>query len=282
LSFIILSIILAVTLPGTDAETLPHYFDKLSRLSISSLIFDIKYYTVLPSRFFSYLFINMNASAFSYNKYSLAIYSLMFMFVIFGISKNIKKDYVYVLYILITLPVNIFFSNRQGFRLIMPIFPFFIYFLFVGLSQITLSFAIFQKYNPVKIKVHILFGLVTVLISLFYISYSSYQNITYNKSGLINGPFNADSIELYDYIRANTKEDDAVIFSRPTVITLFTNRKSARIYELDNILNSHAEYIVCEKKRKKYYDLVHNLRKDYDCIFENDSFILCSLRNNSN
>jgi hypothetical protein len=268
--------------PGSDIASA--YFNKLSDISMEGLIFDIKYYTVLPSRFFPFLFLKMHGYGFEYNKFSLVIYSVMLLFLFVGILKNFKKDYMYLIYMLITIPVIIFFSSRQGFRLLIPLFPFFLYFLFKGLSTVSLTMEIFNNRKPLKIGLVYFFCASLITISLVNISINSYKNIMFNRSGLIEGPYSEDSTGLFNYIKANTDKRDAIIFHEPRSMYLFADRKSFALnkgnFKFEQLLNSHAGYLACEKKDNPYKLTPEDLRKDFNCPYENETYILCSLKNN--
>jgi hypothetical protein len=276
--FLILAFIISRILPGGGDAT---YLDILLNKNFGKILSDILYLTVLPSRSFPFLFINMNAYGLSYNKFSLVLYSIILLLVIFGMIKNAKKDYMYIFYAFFTFLVLLTFSQRQGFRLIIPIFPFFLYFLIIGLSKVNLSFTISDKYNSFKINADSVFSCALILISLFYISHASYQNITFNKTNVIEGPYTPDSIGLFNFIKTNTKENDAIIFNKPRVVSLYTNRKSAYIRQADDILNSNANYIAFNKKNIAFSIKARYLRENLDCVFENETFLLCSLNKTS-
>lgn len=284
LVFILFSVAFSQILPTSEATSV--YFSKLSQLSLSRIIFDIKYYFFLPSRFFPFLFLNLQGYGFEYNKFSLVIYAVMLLFLFIGILKNVKEDYLFFLYMLITMPVIMFFSSRQGLRLLIPILPFFLYFLFKGLSKISLSFEIFDNRNPFKLGIVHLFSAGLIIISFVYTVHSAYQNITFNKTNVIAGPYSDDSVKLFNYIKANTNKNEAVIFYKPRTMFLFAERKSFALnkstFSFDQLLNSRARYVACDKKENPYKLSPEDLRKNFNCPYENDTFIFCSLGNNSN
>ena len=279
--FFVLTIAINNILPGGADSA---YFAVFLQKRISSIIPDIIYLTLLPSKFFPFLFLKFNSYGFNYNKFSLIIYSLILLVVIFGMIKTIKKDYIYFLYILFTILVLIFVSQRQGFRLIIPIFPFFLYFLFIGLSRLTISFSVSDKYNPLNIRADILFGIGMVLISLLYIAQASYQNIAFNKTGqVIEGPYTTDSIELFRYIEKNTDKNASVIFKKPRVLSLYADRNSFILneftFKFNQLMNSAADYIAYDKVEDRFSLDLQNLREKFNCPFENKTYILCQLKN---
>lgn len=284
ITFIIFFLVNMLIFPGTDATSL--YFDKFSNVSVEGLIFDIKYYTVLPSRFFPFLFLKMHGYGFEYNKFSLLIYAVMLLFVLLGIIKNFKKDYIYVIYMLITIPVIMFFSSRQGFRLLIPSFPIFLYFLLKGFSTVSLSMEIFNNQKPLRIGIVYIFCISLIVISLVYVTINSYKNIMFNREGIIEGPYSEESVGLFNYIKANSNKSDAIIFHEPRSMYLFADRKSFALnkgtFKFDQLLNSRADYLAYNKSLNPYDVTTQQLRKYFDCAFENETFILCSLRNDSN
>ncbi len=272
--FIILTISTAMVFPENSIGL---YLDNLSGTDFSRIFPDIIYLSLLPSRFFSFLHLNMNAYGLSFNKFSLVAYNLIVFVTVFGMIRNRKKDYLLILYILFTIPVLLLFSNRQGLRLLIPLLPFFIYFLIAGLSQLSLSLNFSDKYAPLTMKMDILAGSALVLISIFYISFGSYQNIVFNRSEVIEGPYMPDSIGLFDYIRTRTDKDDAIIFFKPMVLTLYTGRKSALIRDIEDISRSSARYAAYRKRDLRHGgQTVQGLRDDFGCVFENETFILCA------
>jgi hypothetical protein len=62
------------------------------------------------------------------------------------------------------------------------LFPFFLYFLFVGLSKIDILFQISNKRRPFKFSAVTVFGVILLLVSLLYISRATYQSIVFNRT----------------------------------------------------------------------------------------------------
>lgn len=261
------------------------YFKRLSTLNAEGILFDIKYYSLLPSRFFPFLYLNMTRAYFDYNKFSAVIYALMILVVLFGMVRNIKKDYMYIVYTLFSMFLFLTFSSRQGSRLLIPLFPFFLYFLFKGLAKISFSFELFKNAAPLKISALYLFCAGLIVISLVKIPYKTYQNINFNKTNVIEGPYSADTLELFDYIKGNTNRDDAIIFYKPRSMSLYTGRKSLVLnrwhFKFEQLFDSRAQYIAYDKKNNSLKLSAGNLRDRFMCTFENNSYIFCSLRNNT-
>jgi hypothetical protein len=277
--FLLVNVLIIYLLPRGGSG----YLTSLSITNITTIVKNILYYIALPARFFPFLHLWVSYSYYTFSKFSLLFYSMMFLLVIFGMTIRFRKDYLYIFYLLINLAILIYWPHRQGFRFIIPIFPFFLYFLFIGLSKIDLLINISEKLKPLKINMAILFGTGLLLISLAYFSQALYQSIGIKKTSVEEGPYSPESIELFDYIRKNTKEDEAIIFFKPRALHLYTGRRSLVInkynFEIDQLSSLPANYIVFNKKRYLSSELaIEDLNNKPECVFENKAFILCKLK----
>jgi len=237
----------------------------------------IKLFALRPSSFFL-LDLEMRDLSQNFFNYHFYLYCLIMLFIILGIVFNAKKDYIFIAYGFFTLTVLVLFPNShmQGPRYVFPILPFYLYFLFAGLSKITLPLFITDKIRCLNINsVHIV-GLALIIISLFQ---TSHYYIAFNKRKVINGPYTADSMALFDYIKRNINKDDIIIFPKPRAMSLYTNRRSIKISKFDKLSNSPADYIVYIKKIPWWYQFQpEDLKNNYKCRFENETFILCDLK----
>jgi hypothetical protein len=258
-----------------------------NEISLSKIIFNIKYYIVLPARYFPYLFVEYSVFGLGYDKIHLILYLIMLFLVVFGMIRNRKHDYIYILYVLFNLILVIIFPPRAPWY-IMPIFPFFIYFLFAGLKGISLSLDLSDKVSFTNINAAYLFFIGLILISLVYMSHTAYKSIIFNKSGqVVDGPYSPDSIEMLNYIKKNTNKDNVIIFHKPRAMTLYTDRKSFALDHFtfipETAYNSDAKYVVIAKKKYTDFDLrIDDFQGKLECEFENNSFFLCDLTKNRN
>jgi hypothetical protein len=59
-----------------------------------------------------------------------------------------------------------------------------------------------------------------------------------------DGPYSADSIEMFDFIRANSAASDVVIFRKPRVMTFMTGIRSVRITQEEDIEKLNAVRLI--------------------------------------
>lgn len=260
--FITLAIIINNILPAGGSG----YFDQfLSGVTFTRITRNISYYAVLISDFFSLLPI------------SKVYFGITIPFAVLGIIKNIRKDYLYLVYIFFTLLLFIFWPSIQGLRFIFSILPFYMYFFFVGLSKVPTTLFIPNRFNPSKWNLANIAGIILILGSCVGISAACWHYSIFDDSSIIEGPYTAESIEMFDWISANTSEEDIFIFRKHAVMTLYTDRISIRVNKFDQIMNSKANYFV----DSKYFEIsyspliisdIENHKENFKLVFQNDKF----------
>jgi hypothetical protein len=236
----------------------------------------IKLFVLRPSSFFL-LDVDMRNLSQNYNNFHFYLYCTVMLFIILGIIYKRKKDYIFTIHGIFTLVVLILYpySHAQCIRYIFSILPFYLYFLFAGLSGVTLSLSITDKVKNLNINVVHLIGSVLLIMSLFQISH---HYMAYNKIKVIGGPYTADSIELFDYIKKNTNKDDIINFMKPRAMSFYTNRRSIKDVEFDQLSNLSADYMAYIKIIPWWYKFnAQDLKGNFKCVFENNEFILCDL-----
>lgn len=261
ITFLIFVVVSGSILPVGSSS----YLENFSGMSMKSIVHNLYYYIILPSNFFGPL------------TASKVLYGITIPFAVLGIIKKYKKDYLYLIYIFFTITLFIFWPGTQGLRFIFSILPFYIYFLFVGLSKISISEIIPAKYNPLNLNLAHIFCIVIILGSCVDIGYASYYYSIFDKSNVIEGPYTNESIEMFDYISTNTLNDDVIIFWKSRVMTLYTNRRCILVSEFDQIIDSDARYIVCNEEFEKHYNpliysIIQNRKETFKLVFQNNDY----------
>ncbi len=259
LVFLILTVSLGEILPNKAT-----YPDQLSLITIKGIEGNIHYYSKLMSVFFSI----------PLNNFGQIVYCVTIPFVLLGVFKRVKDNYIYFIFSIFTVTLYIIWPGVQGLRFLFPIIPFYLFFLFVGLNEIKLSVRLFNMLKPIRINLSLIFGISLILIFGIFVLNKTYQTISLQEK-IINGPYSNDSLELFNYITSNTDKDDAIVFFKPRVMLLYTGRKSIRLGNFFQIKNSDAKYIVC--RRNANLDLlIQNHQETAEKIFENNTFCLYS------
>lgn len=123
------------------------------------------------------------------------------------------EDLVFVAFLIVIL---FYPYGASGFRYLLPLSPMLLIYLYSGL---TLPF----KRNE-KLKSYCL--IVTAVIVLSCYQYQIRQIINY-RNYPIAGPYEEQSSDVFEYISKNTLADERILFAKPRVLSLLTNRACA-------------------------------------------------------
>ena len=227
-TFVVLWLISALLFPNGGAS----YFAQYAGMTIDTIRdFAIQYFLALGS-----FFGDMAAMGWSY------LYYLLVLFFLAGAWIRRKDEIIFILFFIFWLVVHIAYPYWQGSRYIFPLLPVFIYFVFVGMK-----FAIGklpERYRPAGQTVFYGFWVLIAITFLAHSSANAYANLKDGRA--INGPFDSYSKEVYNYIKQKTPADSVVIFFKPRVMRLMTDRNSIMSTECDRMLKG--DYLVLSKK----------------------------------
>jgi hypothetical protein len=280
LVFLILMIISGFILPTVSRL----YLEDLKPATAVGAAANIKHYLMIPADFFGPF------------KFSLILYGITIPFAVLGILRNVKKDYLYLALMVLTLATLIPFPFHQGVRYILWLLPFYIYFVFTGLSSVSAAEVIPSRYNWLSLNLVHGFSILLILVfclGLFLIrTHRAKVSIlsgayTWNlsgSSGIVEGPYTGDSRDLFLYIRENTSERDAVIFWKPRVMTLYTDRRSAHIRGYEAMVASDAQYAVQTRQSEGHLGIdsfVEEHPESFELVFENKSFAAYKIKRRS-
>jgi len=128
------------------------------------------------------------------------------------------------------ISVLLLFGAPATIRYLVPLFPFFIYYIFIAYKKF-----IFKRRGLSKILAAIFLSCVSIIYIIFYLSQDYSQ--------LNNGVEHPKAKEVFNYIRENTDPDDMIMFEKPRVLALYTNRKTTpnlgKSYYEEEFLNNY-------------------------------------------
>jgi 4-amino-4-deoxy-L-arabinose transferase-like glycosyltransferase len=168
-------------------------------------------------------------------------YGLLIFFLI-GVWRRWREDLIFIIFFGSWMMVHIAYPYWQGPRYIFPVLPIFIYFIFQGMKFVL------GKLAPEHARVGQMafYGFWSILIAVFLVTSSvdGYSNLKSNRD--ISGPFDLYSKEVYKYIQEKTPADSVVIFFKPRVMKLMTDRESIMSTECSRM--SKGDYLVLSRK----------------------------------
>jgi hypothetical protein len=255
-TFFIFMKIIHMALPSGEST----YADMYHYITLAGISENAIYYSKLLSRFFSTILQKPG--------FFLYLVSLPFFFV--GLAGRLKQDYLYTAFMVLTLGLYIVYPGKQGLRFIFPVIPYFLYFIITGIGLIEhkLSNGKGAILASVVVGASILFLFISTITVTIYKQYTDYKTV--------DGPYRKESIELFDYIKKNTPKDSIIIFFKPRVLTLYTQRNSARIINYEKAVQSGADYAVCKKSSTLNLQL-RGHKADTVKVFSNGEFIMYRL-----
>ena len=144
--------------------------------------------------------------------------SFLFVFFLLGLIKQCFEKIDFILLFLFVYLFVIFlfsYSGQAGFRFLFPIAPFILYFSVLGLKDLSLL-------TNNRKKILVLFAL-----CVFSLQYkNAIMKIIDAKNSLIKGPQEEASIFAFEYIKESLPDNALIVFRKPRVLALYTDRKS--------------------------------------------------------
>jgi len=257
--FFSLNILLEVALPDGSHSHLNY----LNDVTLQTLTQNAIYYAYLPSEFF----LARGKSLFSIIPF--AVYGASLILFFFGIKSRLNRDYHIILYILLTLALYIIWPGTQGIRFIFPILPFFISIAFSGIDVIAVKFSHLFAQNRFKDVIHIIL-IAIVLVYSSASTYLAYSNIKNNRE-TTSGPYSRDAVQLFSFIKSNTSSTDVIIFFKPRVMRLYTDRNALRYNPNTPVSSSkNGEYFVLNKESETFDN--YPFLNESAMVFDNSSF----------
>jgi len=187
------------------------YLQSLKAISAREIYANIIYYLGMPQNFFSAI------------PFFPLVFGATLPFFFIGLMKAFRREYPIVIYGILTMGVNIIWPATQGLRFLLPIFPFYLFFLLLGMEWFI------RAMGGIERKVVFAAAAGCVLLAAFFFSRESLKldlaNIRDHRE-TSSGPFTPPSREMFDYIGKNTDASSVIVFFKPRAMRLLTGRPS--------------------------------------------------------
>lgn len=263
----LLPILGAVIIIGLDKLLLPHsersslYF--LESMSISVFIENIKYYFMVMKE--------LIPTPYSQQLY---LYLISLIVVGFGIVKFMRKeDYHRMIYIILCslmfIGINLLFPWHQGARYMLPVFPLYVLLIAFGLDVVLHAFK--NKLIISSVEILLLF-----LLSVYGLYSYTFLNIV-NKRNYDKGIMTKEALEMYEFIKNNTQEDDIFCFFKPRALYYMTDRLAYKPKEIDAKYLKDADYVI-ECNEDSYIDVSKFDEIMLEKVFENEKTTIYKIK----
>jgi hypothetical protein len=254
-AFVILWILTSQIFPNGQGS----YLEQLKGLTAAIFRDNLWGYFHLFALFFG------TAPAWSY------LYYVLVAFFLLGAWTRSGPDLPLVIFFVLYFVAMLFWPEWQGIRFIFPLLPIFIYFAFQGIRFAAGKLP--EAYQPIGRSAFYGFWFLLVGIFLFNSGFTAYE-IT-NGGRKINGPFDPVSMEVYQYIKAETPPDSVIVFWKPRAMRLFTSHDTFMSTECSRLPSG--DYVVISKKAENSQipsGEIDQCNLDLERVFENQRFIV--------
>lgn len=152
-----------------------------------------------------------------WNFIPLIVKSFVLSFFLLGLLLKLLQqrsviDYVVLLYLAVVL---CFPNTSQGFRYLFPLCAIFFYYIIYAFQSIRLQITV----SPTAVAV--------LMAGVILFSYrDALSELIRTQNDVIQGPQEPESLEAFNYIRTHVPSDAVLVFIKPTVTGLYTNRNS--------------------------------------------------------
>jgi 4-amino-4-deoxy-L-arabinose transferase-like glycosyltransferase len=236
----------------------------LARNTPGKIAYNLMYYTRLP--------IDLFVSA----PLPLLFFLLSIPFFLLGMYHRYRQDYHFLIYATATMAVFVLWPPLQGFRFILSVIPLFFYFTLFGMIRAN-KWLSNQRHHHTKPKPYLSVGFSLVLLVFFTINSFSLALSNMPKRKLMAGPYEESSRELFSFVDMQTEAGAVMVFFKPRVLNLFTERKSIRIRYFDEIMEGKGDYLIFSKDEsfgQVNRTEVDNHSQYLQPVFENSDFMM--------
>lgn len=241
LCFFIFTIVWRTVLPEGGLS----HISLIKSVSPGQIKSQLIYYFILPAQFFTGMLDEVGQTLFGA---SLPLF-------IIGMVKRRNRDYHIISYGALFILLYIVWPGRQGLRYLFPILPFYISFVLTGLESIHDKsdeiLNAFWKFASVC-------SVILIVIFFLRISINDASNNLKQKRMVKTGPYVSTSKDLFKFISNNTENDSIIVFFKPRVMRLFTNRQSLVADQVDKVTRGDYLCLWNHSNHSKVYQITKN------------------------
>lgn len=198
-----------------------------------------------PARLFDNLLFYLGLPGWLFSELPLAglFFALTGLPALWGLAQKPRAELPALVFSLLTLLLYISWPERQGLRFIYPILPFFLVLAGCGWQDLTGRI----KARPWLAHLPAILFTGLALLSLT-VSFQRAGGKLFSREE-INGPFDPVSAEMFAFVREETAADSTLIFFKPRLMKLLTDRYTILIEDCARI--NEGDYIVIHEKQER-------------------------------
>lgn len=199
---------------------------------LSLIAYNVAYYAWLPSGF-----LGIGALG------KLLNLVLFLPLALLGVYLRFNRDRLLVVFTVFYMTVLIVWPFQLGVRSVLPVIPMYLYFGIVGAMEVhRIAVARWQLLTRLpSFAVMFFVPLAIVHSASVSVGWTTLRDPAHE---VVEGPYTASSLALFEHIRAATPETAVITFWRPRVLMLFTGRRAVLNVEAADILNGVSDFLL--------------------------------------
>ncbi|MEA3477668.1 MAG: hypothetical protein U9R60_05780, partial [Bacteroidota bacterium] len=148
---------------------------------------------------------------------TLIMHAMALAFIILGFINHLVRKFNFIdILLLLYLGVILIYPYRHsGFRFLLPIIPYLMYYMVLGMNAFRFDFTLNRNVKILTLGI--------LALSLYL---NTFLHIQSERNRVIPGPQEETAIAAFDYIRTNTPPDASIVFFKPRVLALYASRLS--------------------------------------------------------
>lgn len=185
-----------------------------------------------------------------------------------GIFVRWKENLVFITFIVLQLGLLLIYPFHQDLRFLIPIIPFFFYFMVVGVFH--LSELLYENRSRLWSYLFL-----SPLLALSFYSTSKLTFGNFKNPVTMEGPYNYSAIEMFDYLKKNTSTSSLIGQWKPRVALLFTERNCITPTTVSDCIRRKTAYYVYYRNaytEQISLDSISKYPRHFRNVFENEDY----------
>lgn len=241
------------------------YLDQYANLQLGKTIWEnIFYYTnILQELFTTTKVIGNVAPVFT---------GFFITFVFVGVFTGVKQHILFIAFFGMTMILVLISPFHQGVRYLIPVVPFLFYFFITGFRHVVSHIS-----SKKKIQYAAYYSVMGIIIFLSMKTIFVYTRQSSKSQQEAEGPYKKTSIEMFDYIRNSTAENEIIGFCKPRAMLLYAGRNAVIPVSYEQCIKRNAGYLVYYIKaigEQLPLDSVRTHHNNMQQVFTNQDFIV--------
>lgn len=197
---------------------------------------------------------------------------ILLALIIIGMVVKFYQEAISIVFILGTMAMLLIFPYVSGIRYIFGLYPMFLMFAFYGIQWILTK--VIKKYQ--NLNRGMLMNIVrycVVCVCGFMLVFSLRMIYKIHTQPHIDSAYTPEAMEAYEFIKANTGEEDVIMFFKPRVLWLNAGRYSYNTYDdVNDLEKSDYVFFFIKDNFTNLRNHVNTHTDEYELLFDNVNF----------